>query len=117
MDIVFSPRTNNMKKNITKKDDNSQEKEPLPGYPEYTSDEDIYSKENKESMNVDFLPDEIAAKGVPSEDYGLDVPGSELDDSSEAIGKEDEENNYYSLGGDGHNDLDEDKDELWQSEK
>ena len=27
----------------------------------------------------------------------LDVPGSELDDAQEAIGSEDEENNYYSL--------------------
>ena len=30
----------------------------------------------------------------------LDVPGEELDDANEAIGEEDEENNYYSLGGD-----------------
>ena len=37
----------------------------------------------------------------------LDVPGSELDDQQESIGSEDEENNYYSLGGDDHNDLDE----------
>ena len=41
----------------------------------------------------------------------LDVPGSELDDEQENIGSEDEENNYYSLGGDDHNDLDEDKGE------
>ncbi|MFZ9388793.1 MAG: hypothetical protein ACO25B_13015 [Chitinophagaceae bacterium] len=26
----------------------------------------------------------------------LDIPGSELDDENEAIGEEDEENNYYS---------------------
>ena len=32
----------------------------------------------------------------------LDVPGSEADDAQEAIGEEDEENNYYSLGGDRH---------------
>lgn len=38
----------------------------------------------------------------------LDVPGSELDDEQEFIGSEDEENNYYSIGGDNHNDLDED---------
>jgi hypothetical protein len=37
----------------------------------------------------------------------LDVPGSELDDELEEIGSEDEENNYYSLGSDDHNDLDE----------
>lgn len=39
----------------------------------------------------------------------LDVPGSELDDNDENIGEEDEENNYYSLGGDNHNELEEDK--------
>ena len=39
----------------------------------------------------------------------LDVPGSELDDQQENVGSEDEENNYYSLGVDNHNDLDEDK--------
>ena len=32
----------------------------------------------------------------------LDVPGSSPDDADEAIGEEDEENNYYSLGGDLH---------------
>jgi hypothetical protein len=33
------------------------------------------------------------------------IPGSELDDKQEEIGSEDEENNYYSIGGDNHNDL------------
>ena len=37
----------------------------------------------------------------------LDVPGSELDDEEEKIGSEDEENNSYSIGGDMHNDLEE----------
>ena len=40
-------------------------------------------------------------------DIDLDIPGSELDDDQELIGNEDEENNYYSLGGDDHDDLDE----------
>jgi len=31
-----------------------------------------------------------------------------LDDQQESVGSEDEENNYYSLGGDAHNDLEED---------
>jgi hypothetical protein len=39
----------------------------------------------------------------------LDVPGSELDDANESIGEEDEENNYYSLGGDNHENLEEDR--------
>ena len=38
----------------------------------------------------------------------LDIPGVELDNTNEAIGEEDEENNYYSLGGDRHEDLEED---------
>ncbi len=41
----------------------------------------------------------------------LDVPGSELDDADEAIGEEDEENNYYSVGGDDHQDLEEDNED------
>jgi hypothetical protein len=36
----------------------------------------------------------------------LDVPG-ELDNQQENVGSE-EENNYYSIGGDNHNNLDED---------
>lgn len=37
----------------------------------------------------------------------LDIPGAELDDDGERIGEEDEENNYYSLGGDEKNELEE----------
>jgi hypothetical protein len=37
----------------------------------------------------------------------LDVPGSELDDAAELTGNEDEENNYYSIGGDNHHELEE----------
>ena len=40
----------------------------------------------------------------------LDIPGTELDDSGEMIGAEDEENNSYSLGGDRHEDSLEGKD-------
>lgn len=39
----------------------------------------------------------------------MDIPGSELDDDLEAIGSEDEENNAYSLGGDNHENLEEDQ--------
>jgi hypothetical protein len=41
-------------------------------------------------------------------DTDLDIPGSELDDENESIGEEDEENNYYSLGGDRHENQEED---------
>ncbi|HEY8388469.1 MAG TPA: hypothetical protein VIK74_07685 [Parasegetibacter sp.] len=40
--------------------------------------------------------------GLNPEESDLDVPGAELDDNNEEIGEEDEENNYYSLGGDQH---------------
>ena len=52
-------------------------------------------------QNIDFVdPEEF-------EETELDVPGSELDDQQESVGSEDEENNYYSIGGDDHNDLEE----------
>jgi len=39
----------------------------------------------------------------------LDIPGSEEDDAREQIGAEDEENNPYSIGGENHEDLEEDR--------
>jgi hypothetical protein len=45
------------------------------------------------------------ATTVTGED--LDVPGADEDDVNEDIGEEDEENNYYSLGGDNHENLEE----------
>jgi vacuolar-type H+-ATPase subunit I/STV1 len=102
------------------------EKEALQGYQSYPESEDIYNK-FREEENLD--PEDISKvkktdksenapknKGKESNDdeFGrnLDVPGSELDDEQENVGNEDEENNYYSIGGDEHNNLDEDKDEL-----
>jgi hypothetical protein len=41
----------------------------------------------------------------------LDIPGSTDDDADELIGEEDEENNYYSLGGDLHESQEENKGE------
>ncbi len=95
----------------------------LSGYPLYPADEDIYNQSQKEdnideediTTGKDFSENE--KDGLNNEkDFDddlsgedLDVPGSELDDEQEAIGNEDEENNYYSLGGDNHNDLEEDQ--------
>ena len=103
----------------------SKEKNNLPGYPLYPSNEDIYSKSHEEK-NID--PEDISRvkESNENEEVGsnneknykddvsgsdLDVPGAELDDVQEDVGSEDEENNYYSLGGDDHDDLDEDKGE------
>jgi len=97
----------------------------IPGYPLYPAREDIYNK-FEEARNID--PEEISMDKKPNDTdedepgnekdlsvresgSNLDVPGSELDDEQERIGSEDEENNYYSLGGDDHEDLDEDKGE------
>ena len=104
--------------NTFKKDkDNNQQ-----GYPLYPEGEDIYEKFDKKS---DVDPADISKDktsiGTNTERQkaldkkhtlsgkDLDVPGSELDDAQEATGNEDEENNYYSLGGDDHDDLEEDK--------
>ena len=102
------------------------EKDILQGYQFYPESEDIYNK-YKEEKNID--PEDISRVIKPEKSYttlasngeesknivfgrDLDVPGSELDDEQENTGNEDEENNYYSIGGDEHNNLDEDKDEL-----
>jgi len=98
------------------------EKKEFPGYPAYPANEDIYNK-GKEEEDID--PENISRNKSPNDegksgknnekDFAddksggdLDVPGSELDDEQENIGNEDEENNYYSLGSDVHNNLDED---------
>lgn len=96
-------------------------KDDAKGYPLYPKEDDIYSRA-KEEKDID--PDDLS-KIKPTNDKWeidpdeeleidgellgdeLDVPGAELDDDDEAIGNEDEENNYYSIGGDRHEDLEE----------
>ena len=92
-------------------DSNSQKKKKIYGDPEYSASEDIYNREEKESYSDKELPKKQDGKVPVPLDEGLDVPGAELDDTDEKIGEEDEENNYYSLGGDDHNDLDENEEE------
>jgi len=87
----------------------------LPGYPTYPASEDIYSQEKeereinpeditetKENEDVESTNNDESEPDFSGDD--LDVPGSELDDNEEKIGSEDEENNFYSLGGDNHDD-------------
>ena len=98
-----------------------KDKVSLPGYPLYLDNEDIYSKFHEEK---DIDPEDVSIRKVRNEPEGknneksfeddvsgddLDVPGSELDDEQESIGSEDEENNHYSIGGDNHNNLDEEE--------
>lgn len=97
----------------------SRKKNRLPGYPHYPAHEDIFNRDKEES---DLDPEDIRHKKVLNENIrrineknftddvsggDLDIPGSELDDALEETGSEDEENNYYSLGGDNHHQLEE----------
>ena len=111
---------NSIIKIIKAEDEQKAVPNPLPVYP---PGDDIYNK-NKNEENTD--PENILEDKIPNSSHNsnnekdfdddvsgedLDIPGAELDDENEAIGNEDEENNYYSIGGDNHNNLDENKDE------
>ena len=89
-----------MSKKIRKAGKASEEDKKFP-LPIYDKEDDIYSKEKEISLEEEET--DITREG------GLDIPGSELDDPDENIGEEDEENNSYSIGGDDHNDLEEEK--------
>lgn len=106
------------KKNNAAQKENGAENNAFPGYPYYPTSEDIYSNEDEVDLNLEDLG-EINSQEKPGkrnekdfcEDMtgeDLDVPGSKADEAEENEGSEDEENNYYSLGGDDHNDLEED---------
>ena len=105
-----------------KDNDNKKEneKEEFPGYPQYPASEDVYSQEGLIVDEID--PDDITRLKAPNEDpdapneknflndmtgEDLDIPGNEADESNLGGGIEDEENNYYSLGGDDNNALEE----------
>lgn len=66
---------------------------------------------NAEENNFEGDDSVLAGRPYPVDFTGqdLDVPGSELDDRAEETGDEDEENNLYSLGGENHEDLEEDR--------
>lgn len=89
---------------------NKDEQFPLPIY---DSKEDIYNQEEEipleDSEKTDQAGIKNQSRGLGSD---LDIPGAELDDDNEAIGEEDEENNFYSLGGDNHDDMEEENTDL-----
>lgn len=63
------------------------------------------------NLSMDSGDDEQLKKRSHPADFSgedLDIPGAELDDENEEIGSEDEENNSYSIGGDNHENLEED---------
>ena len=110
------------KLNLSDNQTDNKEENSLPGYPIYPDSEDIYKKfveeeeinpEDTSKTKVPNSTNEIRKNELDEEqsENDLDIPGSELDDQQEEIGSEDEENNYYSIGGDDHIDLDEDLEE------
>ncbi|UYQ92674.1 hypothetical protein MKQ68_21580 [Chitinophaga horti] len=96
------------------------------GAPDSKDPEDLaplLNSDDIEESDADVTEDDLEILGDPLRDFelednsdivrpereegdedldDLDVPGEELDDDLEEIGEEDEENNYYSLGGDRH---------------
>jgi len=108
--------------NLSDNQTDNKEENILPGYPVYPDSEDIYKKfQEEEEINPEDTSKTkesnstktIRRKDLDDEsgEIDLDIPGSELDDLQEDIGSEDEENNYYSLGGDDHDDLEENQGE------
>ena len=115
-------KENSDKLNLTDRQAGNDEKNNFEGYPIYPEGEDIYKNFQEEE---DINPEDTSKTKEPnsnnalrrkdmddeSGENDLDIPGAELDDLQEDIGNEDEENNYYSLGGDSHDDLEEDQGE------
>jgi hypothetical protein len=104
-------------------ENNNSEDSKVPDLLNYPATEDIYRQGKKEedvdpsdpSRMKQTIDQNIANKrneldfNTNKTGKDLDVPGSELDDEMENVGSEDEENNYYSIGGDDHEDLEENK--------
>jgi len=93
-------RQDELKKNAASEMDSDQTEIFLDNDSDITAD-DLYAIGRRDGM-PDGGEDETL---IPKVSIGpdlmggdLDVPGSELDDESEDIGSEDEENNYYSRG-------------------
>lgn len=120
----------NSKSDLIKEQIEKEQINSFPGYPLYPASDDVYSRFKRDGLinpveaadmqdsmdqakvytrnEKDFNDDGSRLSSVGDD---LDVPGSELDNQQENIGSEEEENNYYSLGGDNHYDLDEDRGE------
>lgn len=71
-----------------------------------TTDDENLRRSALDNTDYDGEPLNEASFGEDISGNDLDIPGSELDDDTEMLGEEDEENNAYSLGGDGHDDVD-----------
>jgi hypothetical protein len=88
------------------------------GYPVYPESEDIYNRFKKEKRidpeDITKSKELVIVRKDNEEDFSedvsaidLDIPEFESDEIEEVAGLEDEENSYFSLGGDDHIDLEE----------
>ncbi|MNF27747.1 hypothetical protein D3C84_84080 [compost metagenome] len=110
-----------MKNTDDKSNPDKKDKNKIPDSLLYPPSEDIYSQFKKES---EIDPEDPSKKKAPVEinnirelnqkDFDedvsggdLDIPDFDLDDELDIAGNEDEENSHYSIGGDDHNNLDE----------
>ncbi len=108
--------------NISDLQDDSIDENAFQGYPFYPDGEAIYKKfQQEEDVNHEDISktkllnstNALRWKYLDNENSEnvLGIPDTELDDLQEDIGSEDEENNYYSLCGEDHEDLEEDQGE------
>ena len=103
---------------MEKKTKASRKKNSLKGYPHYPESEDIYSREKEETdLDPENPQKKKASNEKPSKlnekSFSEDISGSDLDipepedQKQETLVNEDEENDYYSIGGDNHHELEE----------
>jgi hypothetical protein len=109
VDIEKVTRNQGLNKSLKKNKPAESSDEKLPAGSELN--ESDVSEEDLAALRMDVGDDDVLSSiNHPFDDSQLDVPGAELDDDDEFVGSEDEENNYYSLGGDAHENLEERKD-------
>ncbi|MBO9571034.1 MAG: hypothetical protein J7497_02320 [Chitinophagaceae bacterium] len=99
------------RENVSERDSEDDDIRIVPGTEADVTEEDLVilgDPDADQDMNDDELLRTSARVDDIEEEGDLDIPGSELDDQNEELGEEDEENNYYSLGGDNHESLEDD---------
>ena len=89
-----------------------KEKKYLPGYPDYALDDVIYNKDSEEDLDPEYIYQMKTTSDIRGKrnekDFIGDSASSDPDVSGNEhgnIGNEDEENSYYSVGGDNHLEL------------
>jgi hypothetical protein len=119
LDVENLSRSRNAVDPALNKSSGNQESENIkPRFADDDADDIADDNNDPETAEANLTEDDFIAlgeddgalpKSLALDGNDLDIPGAEDDDDNEEIGEEDEENNYYSLGGDAHENLDEDR--------